>query len=688
MTSLLCYVCEPIFRGQKKEQSRGLVELNYIPHHQSLEKFHDGISAGCVLCARLACHLASEVDNLQNLETLKLDYILYDYDRPGKIEFLIRFESGDGKDYDIFSFGVVPLSSATEPQQLCQPTSVCPNSESTFQLIQTWLDNCRLSHQQCCQRGKDTLDFRYPTRLIDTGPVGSTECRVIETDSGSVSGPYITLSHRWDFSDFLKFTSLTIKTLKDGLPIRDLPATFRDAVFTAQRLGIRYLWIDSLCIQQDSREDWIRESPTMRHVYGFATLNIVAGHSHGPGDGLFNARRPFKFDPIIVRSNWEDNTNADYLLWDKGALDGDFEFAPLTQRGWVFQERLLAPRILHFGKRQVYWRCSGKFACESWPQGVCALEGNPLRFGVDLDGLDGNARMEIPSLENSTGIPVVFLSKGPVAQWERLVSEYSHTELTRSEDRLVALSGVAKLFQQTFGDDYLAGLWWTPLERLLCWRRDDGKEYQPRKKLEYRAPSWSWASIDGPVCFTTTTRGAQLHWMDYLVRVRNAQVTPLDGDKMARVKNGYIKVEARLHSLRVISGKLEDGSPRGRKMEYVEVKVDGTAIPEDDFWSVVDTKSDCKLDKLWIMPTLLVAETAIKPHETISVEGLVLQKSSEQSVESDTYERIGYFIYSPILEDMVEEIFGIWVESDVNDSPRYRAGFGGGTMSWEEVKIV
>lgn len=471
----------------------------------------------------------------------------------------------------------------------------------------------------------------------------------------------------------------------------DLPATFRDAIFIARQLDIRYLWIDSLCIQQDSTKDWIKESPTMRHVYGFATLNIVAGHSHGPEDGLFNARGSFNSDTITVRSNWDDSTNADYLLWDKQALDDDFEFAPLTQRGWVFQERLLAPRILQFGKNQVYWRCSKLFACEMWPQGVCSLEGNHVRFGADLDGLDGNARMEIPSLEDSTEEPIVFLSKGPLAQWERLVCEYSHTELTYSKDRLVALSGVAKLFQQTFGGEYLAGLWRKPLVRLLCWCRDDEKERQPRKKPEYRAPSWSWASIDGPVCFTTTTRENQLHWVKYLVEVLDADITSLDGDKMAQVKGGYIKVDARLHSLRVVSGELEDASRRGTN--FIGVEVNGMKIPEGDFFSVIDTKPDCELDELWIMPTLVVAETVIQPPYEIHVEGLVLRKRSEQGVKSDTYERIGYFEYFPMLGDMLGETFGIRVEPDakldVNYSPRdFYVTVDGLTKPSEEVTIV
>ncbi|KAI8713815.1 HET domain-containing protein [Fusarium sp. LHS14.1] len=622
MTSLLCFVCQSIFRGKKIEHSRGKGHYHYTPHHQSLDSLHSGASVGCVLCEQLACHLASKVNALENLEWLKSGRLLYDYDRPGQIEFRFQFKERNAKDHrfgHFFRFGVVPLSSED-----------------------------------------------------------SKKCQLIETNCVSVSGAYITLSHRWDFSDFLKLESETMKSLKDGQLICDLPATFRDAIFVAQQL--------------DCREDWVKESPTMRHVYGFATLNIVAGHSRGPGDGLFNTRESSKLDSIIVRSNWDDNTNADYLLWDKPALDGDFEFAPLTKRGWVFQERLLAPRILQFGKKQVYWKCSQLFACEMWPQGVRSFEGNLLRFGADLDGLDGNGRMEIPSLEDSTEIPIIFLSKGPVAHWERLVSEYSRTELTRSEDRLVALSGVAKLFQQTFADDYLAGLWRTPLERLLCWCRDEEKEQDPRERPEYRAPSWSWASIDGPICFTTTTREDKLHWLEYVVRVLDAQVTPLDGDKMAQVKSGYVKVEGRLRSLRVISGKLENGS-NYHGTEFVGVEVGGTEI--SDFYSLIDTEPDCELNGLllWVMPTLVVVETAIELVLQISIEGLMLRKRSEQGVESDTYERVGYFIHTCEYGSQFEGAFGIYVkpddnEPDVEKAQSYSLEFDPTIQSWEVVTIV
>ncbi|RMJ15781.1 hypothetical protein CDV36_004546 [Fusarium kuroshium] len=530
---LLCDACIVIFRGLKYPLGPG---TRVTEHLGSVEQLHEGIKIGCAICDRLARHLASKLVRLQNIEQLRSTYDLNDYDRPGKIKFVMYWGAQNNEVYQL----------TTNLNRLCRQINSSFDSAATFQLIQGWLRNCLDGHQQCYQRWKNAQEFQLPTRLVDTGQSGSKECRVVRTDSGSISGAYLTLSHRWGQSPFLQLNSHTIGNLTTGIPIAELPATFRDTVSIAHQLGIRYLWIDSLCIQQDSKEDWIRESPTMSHVYGFATINIVAGHAHGPEGGLFSTREFPYFGYFTVRSAWDSRweSNADYLLWDKVALEDDFEFAPLTQRGWVFQERLMAPRMLQFGKEQVYWRCSKLFASETWPQGALSREGKSLRFGTDLDDLDGDDTMEVQPLGELGDSCTEALSRGPIAKWERLVSEYSRTELTRPEDKLVALSGVAKLFQQTFKDRYLAGLWWSSLPRLLCWRRDIKKEQEPRVRPKYRAPSWSWASVDGPITFTTTNMEHPSMTnplrIEYLITGVDGKIDPLDGDEMAQVKGGAI----------------------------------------------------------------------------------------------------------------------------------------------------
>ncbi|RSL44918.1 hypothetical protein CEP54_014492 [Fusarium duplospermum] len=487
MSNLLCDICNTMFKGPKLKQSRSGGGVVIIKHLKSLEQLQSGIKAGCAVCAALGRRVASKSVQLETLSSFNSGYLIYDFGLPGHTTFLLTWEIDGQVETAGLGFGLLPLGAII--QHLCQPKSATFNSDAAIQLMRGWLGTCLDQHQKCTQCGKDSEQFQLPTRLLDAGVLGSKGCRLVLTNSDSVSGGYLTLSHSWGSSPFLQLKSETMSALTAGIPTHELPATFRDAVFIAHQLGIRCMWIDSLCIQQDSEEDWVREAPTMWHVYGFALINIVAGHSEGPEDGLFPPRDISSVESLIVKSKWDDQLKTNYLLWNKSALRDDFESTPLTQRGWVFQERLLAPRILQFGKMQVYWRCSELFATEAWPQGVHFATGEALRFGTGLDALDKKASMEIPPISKWPQVAVNTASEEPVAAWERLVAKYSNTKLTYGEDKLVALSGIAKLFQQMFKDRYLAGLWWSPFARLLCWRRDDHQDKEARVRPDYRAPS-------------------------------------------------------------------------------------------------------------------------------------------------------------------------------------------------------
>lgn len=382
---------------------------------------------------------------------------------------------------------------------------VPPNLDSNgmIRLMNQWYYGCLNSHQQCPRRslGGTEDELRLPTRLIDIGPAGSKEFCLRTTDSErleSISDEYVTLSHRWDSSPFLQLNDLTKRDLEVGMPITNLPATFRDAVFVAHHLGVRYLWIDSLCIRQDCLDDWLKEAPRMQHIYGGAAVNIVAGHSDGPESGLFHARDSHLIESFTVRAEWDDEPVKDYVVWNETEFESDYTSAPLTQRGWVFQERLLAPRILQFGKMQVYWRCSELFACESWPFGASSSsqQGYTVRYGPDLDDLESSSDTD----------NIAKTVQSQTWKWERLIMQYSACDLTRPEDKLIALSGIAKLFRHVTGDRYLAGLWQSALPRLLCWyrranSRREAQEATRARPVNYRAPSWSWASIDDAVSY-------------------------------------------------------------------------------------------------------------------------------------------------------------------------------------------
>lgn len=190
--------------------------------------------------------------------------------------------------------------------------------------------------------------------MLDVGTVGDPQLHLIETDLASDAQPYATLSHCWGQVEFMKLKKDNFRDMVQSITISELPKTFRDAVVVTRRLGIPFLWIDSLCIIQDSPEDWATESSSMRSIYKNCLVNIAATAAVDGSIGCFFDRVPVFARPCRIRvkkecmhdfvasSTWLDSVNH----------------APLYQRAWVIQEQLLAPRVLHFGEKQVFWECN------------------------------------------------------------------------------------------------------------------------------------------------------------------------------------------------------------------------------------------------------------------------------------------------------------------------------------------
>lgn len=173
--------------------------------------------------------------------------------------------------------------------------------------------------------------------------------------------------------DFLKLTRDELHRFQEGIPIDSLPQTFQDAIGIARRLRIRYIWIDSLCIIQQSDNDdlaWKREASLMDMVYSKSFCNISATWATNSSKGLFSNRNPTFLHYIEVDLHVKGQapgckryTVSDIkLMWRSELLE-----APLSRRGWVLQERLLAPRILHFCRHELFWECCEKEASESYP---------------------------------------------------------------------------------------------------------------------------------------------------------------------------------------------------------------------------------------------------------------------------------------------------------------------------------
>ena len=266
---------------------------------------------------------------------------------------------------------------------------------------------------------------------------------------------------------FIKRTSLAL-----------LPQTIRDAIYTVQTLGFRYLWIDSLCILQDSIEDKLREIGKMDHIYNNSSLTISAACADGCSSGF-----------LAKRDRWRSNMDGQPIplpfLCPNGVVGGvsmvrfgdPNSHEPLHSRSWVLQEHLLSPRVLMYGLEQSFWIC---------------------KPGSSVNNGGQTHKPEIAKLEVLKDILQRERLEGPYSaqdRWTELVQTYSRRRQSVSDDRIHAFRSLASRFQSFVKDEYIAGFWksW-PLGYLL-WKRSGKIYHRPAR----RYPSWSWLSTGSAV---------------------------------------------------------------------------------------------------------------------------------------------------------------------------------------------
>ena len=430
------------------------------------------------------------------------------------------------------------LAEAESSEKTCQ---TAPNTASKpcFELARHWLSSCRTNHTRCTKYLSAT-PF-HPTRLIEIAPLASDTSHELHLRIAGEHSPevtYITLSHCWGQSEFLKLTKTTSQRLRDGFSAADtLSQTFQDTIIICRELEVKYLWIDSLCIFQDSTEDWRCEAAQMGQVYENSLCNIAATGASNDEGGCFKDRDVSLLHRCTIKSEWD---NQDNVTWE--IIDSDFWYArvdkaPLNKRGWVMQERWLSSRVLHYGWDQILWECSEFDACETYPGGLP----KPLhdaRSGFKLD--PELMALRYQQQDDST---VSDMDLWHRSTWLSIVSRYSVTSLTKKEDKLVAISGIAKRMQDLLDDEYLAGLWRKDLPCQLLWIVIDygpARFLTPTRPRPYRAPSWSWASVDGAV---------QSEYGQYdgiLISILDAVVTPVGADSTGQIKDGFIRLSGRI----------------------------------------------------------------------------------------------------------------------------------------------
>lgn len=369
-----------------------------------------------------------------------------------------------------------------------------------------------------------------PTRVIDVGsPQDGVEPRLVPTDG--MKEPYVALSYCWGRSAYetTKLTDDNYYDLLDAIHEDTLSKSLREAIKATRGLGFRYLWIDALCIKQGNIEDWQYESTRMGLVYQNASLTIIAGRSGDCGLGFVqnDARHPVPHCAIPYRI--ADDGKADINMGEVFAtLPRSHAVGPVRSRGWCFQEDLLSHRCLVYGEQQVFFRCEERTIYED----SFVVSSNTNRIPQTLDLIRARVTDEASQAEVRAEALYIW--------YQSLLYDFTERHLTEPHDIFAAISSLAQIVQPCVGGRYLAGLWDVDLVRGLLWRsrhqlrggpanrdlfrpfsRPLERKPELRGKLAIRAPSWSWASLQGPV-FHRIVQAASWsrQYTDVLIRPR------------------------------------------------------------------------------------------------------------------------------------------------------------------------
>ncbi|KAI8721723.1 HET domain-containing protein [Fusarium sp. LHS14.1] len=363
--------------------------------------------------------------------------------------------------------------------------------ESAIQQAHTWLDSCRDSHPKCAVQYAGTLPSRVVRIIAQSNPANPPKVKLHETTQGE-TGQYITLSHCWGKNPIITTKTTNIDEYKNEIPWAELSKTFQEAIIFAGLMGVESIWIDSLCIIQNSAEDWSAEAVKMASYYCNSEFTIAATASTDGAGGLYHStplvETAIEIDGFDPKTQTEFHVGARRplahlhdALEDRTKIVDRF---PLLSRGWVYQERILSRRFLHFGPREVHWECHQEVNCQCGG-GKAALKMNPAGAETSNQAL---AITEGKLLFDK----IMFL-------WLEQIENLTSLSFTHISDQLPALSGIATLMRQSQQPGrYLAGLWEEGLLYWLCWATQDFG--QPRTLKE--TPSWSWASIQGKVSYS------------------------------------------------------------------------------------------------------------------------------------------------------------------------------------------
>lgn len=511
--------------------------------------------------------------------------------------------------------------SAEDFPQSADFATVSTASDSSFSLASHWLCDCLTNHRSCNYTAD--ASFVPPTRVIDVGfRDGKRLPRLYLSSSEDLNMKYIALSHCWGETKAPILKKHMLRTMTLGLDWHRLPKTFQEAILVTRRLGFRYLWIDSLCIIQDSPEDWLKESGTMQNVYANCVLTIVASWGKDSSTGLFIERKPLNQQPCRIIGNActgvyvQPNPTA---VRKDGVGSGHVE--SLEKRAWAVQERFLPPRTLSYRSFELKWDCLESRGSESWPTGLRTLASRLMVQSRSLYKPVNTAFRELSLLKaRSNRFDLEFIDEF-YPHWDNILIKYTRAKLTFPSDIFVAISGLIKNIETWTGLTNIYGLWKELLPIDLLWARDEEDSQATRSLL---CPTWSWGSLIGTqvsirkFVYYVATAGHLGPEGKYPVLIK-ARVISLDPASAVSESSTRIKIQGPMFCTKIL-GSNRDSFPRFsfEQSEVSSVVLDSPGKHMDNvsvFCLLVFEREDPSHRKLGLVRTGLILARAESENE-------------------------------------------------------------------------
>ncbi|KAK0645594.1 heterokaryon incompatibility protein-domain-containing protein [Cercophora newfieldiana] len=544
-----------------------------------------------------------------------------------------------------------------------------PEGVDIWEKIRRRISRCDSLHQ--CYDGM-LRQTALPTRVVD---ISGGRANIHLREGRGLHGRYICLSHCWGSKLPLQTKSDNIQEHQRSMPWDAFPIVYKEVISISQHLGVDFVWIDSLCIIQDSEADWVNESQQMCEVYANAYLTVAATESPDCSvsmmDGYLSEART---EEKIVRFNMaQDGTTQEAtLMLVKEVYRGPHwhssearERPPLVSRAWAFQEEILSPRLICLTRADLVWQCKRGTLCDCGASEIAPEQVvESFHHRMDVDSSGHADRKQIAAL------------------WREVASGYSRRKLTRDTDKLPALSGLAQMFARRRPEaTYLAGIWndVDPASLLLdlMWYRIsiNGIHWDQllSRSQDWVAPTFSWASIREAISFPTISDPWDLRTYEdtglhrAYVEISEAHCELSTSDSMGQVRSGFLKVKGR--ALRGFVTVTLDGDTRRLRLQleglegefcsdYYSNKL-GIVVddPKDILWEAPDG-GEKKVEVVCVPWARVWSDFSWYGSEEYAMVLHAVGKGD--NIESLEFNRVGMIFGRSKFGDTLEELDAIW----------------------------